>query len=77
MNIMDVATRKFIDTDIAPVFGAQWTHDGKAILYGTTKNFNSNSKDINFGLNSKTRLHIPGTKKESDKDFLAMKVILI
>lgn len=71
MNIMDVATRKFIDTDIAPVFGAQWTHDGKAILYGTTKNFNSNSKDINFGLNSKTRLHIPGTKKESDKDFFS------
>jgi prolyl oligopeptidase len=71
MNIMDVATRKFIDVDITPVFGAQWTHDGKAILYGTTKNFNTNTKDINFGLNSKTRLYVPGTKKESDRDFFS------
>ena len=71
MNIMDVATRKFIDNDVTPVMGPQWTFDGKAVIYGTTKNFTTNFKDINFGLNTKTRLHIPGNKKEQDKDFFS------
>lgn len=71
MNIMDVATRKFIDTDITPSDGGSWTLDGKAIIYGTTKNFNTDTKDINYGLNTKTRLHIPGTKKEADKDLFS------
>ncbi|TXH23307.1 MAG: serine protease, peptidase S9 family protein [Chitinophagaceae bacterium] len=68
MNIMDVATKQFIDTEITPVWGPQWTFDGKAVIYGTTKNFNTNFKDINFGLNTKTMLHIPGNPKEEDKD---------
>lgn len=71
MNIMDVATRQFIDVDITPVSGAQWTFDGKAVIYFTTKGFNTNSKDINSGLNAKTRLHIPGNNKEQDKDFFS------
>lgn len=71
MNVMDVATRKFIDQDVAPVSSPQWTFDGKAIIYATTKNFNTNFKDINFGLNTKTRIHIPGDKKEKDKDFFS------
>ncbi len=71
MNVIDVATRKFIDQDVTPASSPQWTFDGKAIIYGTTKNFNTNSKDINFGLNAKTRIHIPGNKKEKDKDFFS------
>lgn len=71
MNIMDVATRKFVDVDIAPASSPQWTFDGKAVIYGTTKDFNTNFKDINHGLNTKTRLHIPGNKKEQDKDFFS------
>lgn len=70
IKIMNVDSREFLSDEIYPSAGLEgYSFDNKAILYIALKT--ADNADPSARLNTKTRLHIIGTDKNSDKDFFS------
>ncbi len=70
VQIMDVATKKFLKDKIYPTGGVEsWSFDNKSILYTWIKS--ADNKDPTARLNPKSKLHKVGTDTKEDIDFLS------
>jgi len=70
VQIMDVATRKFLKDKIYPTAGVEsWTFDNKSVLYMWIKS--ADNKDPTARLNPKTKLHKVGGSTNDDLDFFS------